>query len=549
MRISKTHILIIILILLVGLKFLTSQPESKEKKEIENLQIIDSDITKSDIQKPLTIRYGHLDNISLLYVVVYDHASRDLIDSYREDFERRAEHFDTSLSKASLNRMYSESEVTFLNIEDIGGKKLEYDRSVFDWIKDLKRQFSDRDYDVIAFVPIYEMPWCQDGPSQGFNYQGDIYFCMETYHNPVREDIDKANTALMIHKILHGVGYNHQTQVHKQYVLRDWSIGLPETNGISHGTVGFGDFENLFFNQHTMKVLNLSDEEDYEKKCLDSEQFVCKSKDIYYCEDSWGPFCSDSDKDGVVDSEDEYVFSSPLEGPDSDSDGIIDRLDLCPDNEIKVISRGAKIGVNKIKSKISSLNIRFESSDVEIEKVSKTPMKMVEGFISFPGDKETVQGNKIRIISNNLMWRLEVYYSKNGEDYYRPYYVYFPGFDANYVHEREWYYYNRLGCDIPAKLDFKDIDSYDQNRDGLLDNFNFSNYDWDGDGFRDTEDTLPTVEGDCSNNYVRGVKDSDQDGLCDPGQINFENVGRENIYNLNMEVNNPGYDREPYIKN
>ena len=48
-----------------------------------------------------------------------------------------------------------------------------------------------------------------------------------------------------------------------------------------------------------------------------------------------------------------------------------------------------------------------------------------------------------------------------------------------------------------------------------------ADYDWDGDGVPDRQDTLPTVAGTCSNRWARGVKDSDRDGLCDPGRLDY----------------------------
>ena len=46
-------------------------------------------------------------------------------------------------------------------------------------------------------------------------------------------------------------------------------------------------------------------------------------------------------------------------------------------------------------------------------------------------------------------------------------------------------------------------------------------YDWDSDGIPDVEDNLPTVHGGCSNRSVKGVPDSDGDGLCDPAYFSF----------------------------
>jgi len=149
------------------------------------------------------------------------------------------------------------------------------------------------------------------------------------------------------------------------------------------------------------------------------------------------------------------------------------------------------------------------------------------------------------------MWRIEIVYNYDEEEYFRPYYLYFPNFDADFFYEKEWYYFNRFGCDILLEVEFSDITTYDENIDGLpnqdLISIN-SNYDWDNDSFSDLTDTLPTINGNCSNEFVKGVKDSDKDGFCDPGELDFSLKEFVDKHELSMKVDyNKFSDYCPYI--
>lgn len=422
--------------------------------------------------------------------------------------------------------MVSESELIFMNIKELGGEKLYYDRAINRWITGFYEKFDPSSYDVLVFNPISNIDWCRDGPSQGFNYQGKIFFCLELHNNPINAYQNEKAIRLMTHKLFHGLGYNHQNINYKQYIFLDWDIGMPELLWPEF------PFDRLFFSKHVYKTLGVTNKiSQFEKKCLDlkTRQFTCKSVNGFLCADSWGPFCYDIDQDGIVDSEDDYVFSSPKKGIDSDGDGIIDDLDLCGWNKIEVLAENAETGPMKIVALKDNLNITFESKSISIKKIVKTPMSIIYGLIRFP-EKEAIKknGNMVTLNSHRRMWRIEVFYSYKNKGYYRPYYVYFPGFDADFFYDREWYYFNRFGCDIPLSVDFADLSTYDPDATGLPDKELFEwaggigeNYDWDNDGIPDIYDTLPTVPGDCSNNYVKGVPDWSGDGFCAPGILDF----------------------------
>jgi len=557
MKHLKTIILIIILIALIVVKFVTKYTFIDEKTVLqENNSIISVDISNKTSNKYFLDKNSDgTYNISLNYIVLYDDQSHVLVEELRNDFEKRLSLFDNFIKQESENKMISKSELIFMNIEELGMKSLSYDKTVFEWIKYFYQRFNPKEYNTLVFVPIYEMNWCQDGLSQGFNYKGKVFFCMEAYFNPSNPIENKGSVGLMTHKFLHGFGFNHQNQLYKQYAFLDWYAGLPETNILLHGN--FKDFDHYFFDEHTLKVLGLLNKTNFENKCLDKDEFVCESTNTFFCKNSWGPFCQDIDHDGIVDNEDSYVFSSPKIGNDSDADGIVDQLDLCDWNEISVSGPNVVFGPLKIKSKSQNLKVSFESKNLSVKKIVITPMEMIGGFIKFNGKNSAeIKGNNININRNDgLMWRIKVFYSFNNKDYFRSFYAYFPGFDADFFYEKEWYYFNRFGCDVPLSVNFADKNTYDSDQNGLPDAELFDwakgindKYDWDDDGFPDLIDSLPTVQGNCFNKYVVGVKDSDLDGFCDPGLFDFSSKRDVEIYEIHMI---PAYnnlsDLCPYI--
>ena len=557
MKQVKTFLLIFILIVLLLIKFFPEkQIETEEIIVSEDDSVISVDLTKA-VQKTYFLdetsdgRY----NLSLVYVVLYDDVSESIISDLEYGFQNRIELFDEFVERESLGGIISGSKLRFMNVEDFGSKVLSYDRSIFDWIKDFYDQFDNTEYNSLVFVPIYEMDWCGDALSQGFNYKGKIFFCLESFFNPFNSVENRGAVGLMIHKFLHGFGFNHQDQMYKQYAFLDWQLGLPETNILLHGN--FRDFDHSFFDEHTMKVLDLTNKTTFENGCLDKEGFICESTNSFFCKDSWGPFCQDIDKDGVVDSEDSHVFSSPQKGNDSDGDGIVDQLDLCDWNEIIVSGKGIKPGPLKIRALQNNVRIFFSGEEVSITKITLTPFEMIGGFIKFD-EGESIEKNGEEIVISNSessLWRIKVFYEHNKKSFFRSFYFYFPGFDADFFYEKEWYYFNRFGCDIPIRVDFSDTNTYDSNLDGLPDINIFEwakkigeNYDWDDDDFADVIDTLPTINGDCSNEFVKGVKDSDKDGFCDPGKFDFSYNSYIEDYEISMIFDyNKFSDLCPYI--
>ncbi|MBC8495794.1 hypothetical protein H8D36_06580 [archaeon] len=553
MKVIYTYLLIIVLIVLITMKFLPENDTIEHSfLEVENNSIITMDLSniKTDeiflLDKTSEGKY----NLSLIYIVLFDEASKSLVYDFTDYFEERLQLFDKFMKEESQQKISSESKLEFVNVEEFGLSKLLYGKSIFDWIKELYTFPQTQEHNIVVFVPIYEMDWCSDGLSQGFNYEGKIFFCMEEFFNPKNSIENQGAVGLMVHKFLHGLGFNHQNQLFKQYQFLDWNIGLPETNMFLHGN--FRDFEHSFFNEYFMKDLDLIEREKFEDECLDTDSLICNSQNMFFCKDSWGSFCQDIDQDKIVDNKDNYVFSSPVLGEDNDDDGIIDDLDLCNWNNIGVSGDGILMNPLKIKSSLNQADLTFSENQVHISHISLVPFEMQGGFIKFNDEKiVSNKGNKITVNGfESPLWRIQVFYEYQGEEFFRPFYIYFRGFNADFFYEKEWYYFNRFGCDVPISVDFGDIDTYDKNIDGLPDKWVgiFVNYDWDSDGFNDAEDTLPTVKGFCSNEFVKGVKDSDKDGFCDPGRFDFASRGGIEEFEIAMiPAYNEFSDLCPYI--
>ncbi len=532
---KRTITLISVLLILILIKiFLFQNPIIKENIDLTEFSKLEQATNKTVLLEQENGIY----QIKLVYTVLYDETTKGLIELYQNGYENRLSLFEDLIETESEQKINVETQLEFLNIKTIGKDKLIYDWNIDQWIRTLSKHYEHMDYNTIVFVPILETKWCMDGLSQGFNYKSDVFFCMEEFFNPKNNIENQGAIGLMTHKFLHGYGFNHQNQMYKQYALLDWYQGLPETNILLHGN--FRDYKAPFLDEYNLKVLNIINRTKYETNCLDVEGYKCESENLFFCKDSWGPFCQDIDKDDIVDNEDTYVFSSPKKGNDSDGDGIIDSLDLCNWNKIKVNNKEIPL---KIESDLSSQKLQFSGKNIIIKEISGEPMIMRGGFIFFnETNAEISKTNSIQLSSKNKLWRIKVNYKYQNKEYYRSYYLYFKGFGADFVYEKEWFYFNRFGCDTPIEVDFRKQETYDSDKNLIPDEELFfwmknltTNYDWDGDAISDLEDSLPTVTGNCSYKNIQGVKDSDEDGFCDPGVIDLESK-RVHFFELGTKI-------------
>jgi hypothetical protein len=237
-------------------------------------------------------------------------------------------------------------------------------------------------------------------------------------------------------------------------------------------------------------------------------------------------------------------------------DGIPDSHDLC---EGKPIEMHANIELRKATGIVDQdpIMIRIEPGPA-IRGVEICEARSINGFIRFPrAGVKRVDGNELVLDAKSLsgITRLMIHYESREGFFYRPFYLYKRPQQIEYVHEKEWYYFSRFGCDIPDGVDFDDHATYDKNLDGLpdRDRFRFASgitnrYDWDADGVPDVEDNLPTVHGTCRNGSVKGVPDSDGDGLCDPALFAFSEMPGLSEGDLTIQFREDLYaDACPYV--
>ncbi len=468
----------------------------------------------------------------LLYVILYDDAHGPL--PPREFYERRLARLETVIERESFGRIGISPRLNFVQAREIGDDRLAYsNREIEGWIPLLEACFAQQgiSYDILVFCPASDTygPWCTDGPSQGYSFHGKKYLCLETFLDPEKEEEDERAVALAIHKILHGFGYNHISQENRPSNLLEWSIGLPKTRILPLSPLAEG--ARLRFDKHLMKVLGFLPRNGFEEECPDSVGLTCTEEDRFFCANSYDIRCLDSDRDGVADAVDDYLFTpyGSAGEEDTDRDGIPDRLDLCNRDEIRVYTNGRTRKTRAIVDR-DRVEIRVEPAS-RVRGFNLYDAKNFGGFIGFQrNDVQRVAGNELSLDAASLsaVTRLQIFYTSREGSFYRPFYLYREPQRIEYVHEREWVYFSRFGCDIPLGVRFTDMSTYDRDRDGLPDSdlFDFagqitSDYDWDSDGFPDVEDSLPTVHGDCSNRNVKGVPDSDGDGLCDPAFFRF----------------------------
>ena len=469
---------------------------------------------------------------TLLYTILHDDSHGSL--PRRELYERRLAYLEKVIERESFGRMMISPQLHFLPAREIGDDRLAYSkRSIYDWISVLEEYYMQERiaYDILVFCPATEQygPWCTDGPSQGYSYNTKKYLCMETFLDPSREEEDPRAVALAIHKILHGFGYNHISQENRPMSLLEWNIGLPKTKILPLAPREQGS--PIIFDKHIMKVLGFLPRNDFERECPDSRGLTCVEEKAYFCENSYDIRCIDSDGDNIVDGKDDYLFTpyGSVGAPDADSDGIPDHLDLCEGNEIAFETN---IRMKRTKAIVDrpSVEIKMEPAS-RIRGVNIYDAKNLGGFIGFlRSSVRRVTGNELSLDAASLsaVTRLQIFYDSPKGSFYKPFYLYREPQQIEYVHEKEWYYFSRFGCDIPLGVNFADISTYDNNLDGLPDRESFgfadritNDYDWDSDGIPDTDDTLPTVHGDCSNRSVKGVPDTDGDGWCDPAYFRF----------------------------
>jgi hypothetical protein len=204
------------------------------------------------------------------------------------------------------------------------------------------------------------------------------------------------------------------------------------------------------------------------------------------------------------------------------------------------------------------VEIRMESAS-SIRGVNIYDAKNIGGFIGFSRNSvRRVSGSDLSLEAKSLsaITRLQIFYDSPEGSFYKPFYLYRQPQQIEYVNEKEWYYFSRFGCDIPLGVRFRDSSTYDRDLDGLPDPELFAfarritrDYDWDADGIPDVEDSLPTVHGNCSNRHVKGVPDSDGDGLCDPASFRFsEGVRGKPEGDLAISVmEDPDADACPYV--
>jgi hypothetical protein len=469
---------------------------------------------------------------SLLYAILHDEAHGPL--PAAGIYERRLAYLETVLERESYGRIAISSRLLFIPSREIGDHRLVYsNRDIADWILLLEKYCAAKEisYDILVFCPASEAygPWCTDGPSQGYSHNGKKYLCLEAFLNHAKEEEDGQAVALAIHKILHGFGYNHISQENRPSNLLEWSVGLPKTRIFPLAPREEGT--RIILDKHIMKVLGFLPKNKFEEQCPDSEGLTCIEENRYFCANSYDIGCLDSDQDGVVDVADDYLFTpyGSADAEDTDQDGIPDDLDLCNEDEIRL---EMNISLKKGKAIVNQdrVDIRLEPAS-QIRGINIYDAKNLAGFIGFlRRDVRRISGNKLTLDAGSLsvITRLQIFYDSPKGSFYRPFYLYRAPQQIEYVHEKEWYYFSRFGCDIPLGVNFFDAATYDENLDGLPDKERFAfasqitdDYDWDSDGVPDVEDSLPTVHGDCSTRNVKGVPDSDGDGLCDPAYFDF----------------------------
>ena len=450
----------------------------------------------------------------MLFVVVGHGASPSF---GRADYEAVLARAATTLDRETLHRVRLEWTITEL---PLGDAEFGYDVRTFrEWFDDLRTETKNTRYDALAFAPDRPLRWCTDAHSLGAVFDGIAFTCLEA-----PAPLPLASN-LLVHKLFHTFGFFHQQLRNKQWRLLDWEIGLP----------GYTTFADVG-----------AEPEPFIAPFALAGNLSCEAGDAPgECRDATGPFARDVDGDGIRDDRDGYPASPPLRGPDSDHDGIPDALDLCPGNDVPI--GGLEGGPmtwwsNQLHPRVvTPLEVKWTPVSIA-ENKPMGDLMWFDDALERAGDVLDLQPGlpvRVRVVSNGTRRTFYVYGPTSSRTSPGPW---------GYFDETEWLYFGRFGCDPPASLDVRDLAAFDANHDGLPDALAIpAAYDWDGDGVPDREDTLPTVAGRCSNAHVRGVKDSDGDGFCDPGRFVFTAARAEHSFGeLPVAFDDPDADRCPY---
>jgi hypothetical protein len=444
-----------------------------------------------------------------------------------KELERRMTAFSALLEQASLGRIKTRVVYRTLYARDLGVSSLaDLARGFFEWRKRVVALWSEVDFDVLVVAASDARPegFCEDSATLGSPLESKITLCLDEYIDVRKKEDDQAAAALLVHKLMHGFGFNHQVPEHKPLLFLEWALGLPRTVG--SGFEGFRDDPPRYFDPYVLRALGILPQRPFEKGCLIKQGLVCLPS-RGSCSNLYDIACLDSDSDGLVDSLDPYPLSPPgsKSEADKDKDGIPDRLDLCTSPVLEVQAEGL-VGPAKVVFGENSPSVTFRFVGARLLASQFSCADLSSGFTRFPQKRALPLEKGPFVLPDQCpIARVELRYRWDRE-YIRPFYLYQGQQRWETIWDKEWLYFSRFGCDVPVEVDFKDHSTYDADLDGLPDDKLFAfaqalrgEYDWDADGTPDREDTLPTVHGKCRNNRVRGVPDSDGDGLCDPSNL------------------------------
>jgi hypothetical protein len=204
-----------------------------------------------------------------------------------------------------------------------------------------------------------------------------------------------------------------------------------------------------------------------------------------------------------------------------------DRLDLCAWNEIRIDGKrtGYEDPIRIPATHQGELRFSIEAPKVKVIGVKWQPIEVIPGgWLNLGPVGARSFGSTIIIPAERIpdrptdqvrrpLGRLEVEYEYRGVRYVSPRYVEFDDQTLHFVLDKEWLSFNRYGCDAPVRANYGK--SWNMNAFNIPNASRPAKYDGDGDGVPDWEDTLPAVSGTCKDGKVRGVPDSDGDGVCD----------------------------------